>query len=81
VRLEPSVILTLPWIVILAALLYLVASRAGWLDSLAQWNRRPRKPVIRRALPPTAERDASPRRLEVFEEFLRNLGRDDTEDS
>jgi hypothetical protein len=76
--------LTLPWIVILAALLYLVASKAGWLEALARWSQRPRPPHGRPPGPPPPPRGgqgASSRRLEVFEEFLRNLGRDDSQDS
>jgi hypothetical protein len=79
-------LLTLPGIVILAALLYLVASNSGWLDSVARWSRRPRSPRGRGpgpTAPPKGREapDASSRRLEVFEEFLRNLGRDDSQDS
>jgi hypothetical protein len=75
-------LLTLPGIVILAALLYLVASNAGWLDSAARWSKGPHGRRSGSTLPPNkTETDASPRRLEVFEEFLRDLGRDDTPDS
>ena len=64
--------LTLPWIVILAGLIYLVASKAGWLEAVGRWSQRRR--------PPDGG-ETSPRRLEVFDEFLRNLGRDDPKDS
>lgn len=77
-------VLTLPWIVILAGLLYLVASKAGWLDSIGQWSQRRNQPGgrPRRSLPRSGEGGEPPaRRLEVFEEFLRNLGRDDSQDS
>jgi hypothetical protein len=74
-------ILTLPWIVVLAGLIYLVASRAGWLESLGDWWQRRRRPGPRLPPSPPEGREASPRRLEVFEEFLRNLGRDDPKDS
>jgi len=79
-------LLSLPFIVILAALMYFVASKAGWLDSMARWRGRPRPPRGRRSgtplrpSPPESS-DATPRRLEVFEEFLRSLGRDDSQDS
>jgi hypothetical protein len=75
--------LTLPWIVILAGLLYLVASKAGWLEAIARWSRRRRPPGGGRLGPPPPPSDggeASRRRLEVFEEFLRSLGRDDSQD-
>ena len=76
--------LTLPWIVILAALLYLVASKAGWLESISRWS--PRRPPpgggARRVPPPPPQSgETSPSRLEVFEEFLRNLSRDDPKDN
>ena len=79
-------ILSLPVLVILAALTYFVASRAGWLDSIARWRGRPPSPRGRRPgtpLPtaPSESSDATPRRLEVFEEFLRSLNRDDSQDS
>jgi hypothetical protein len=75
--------LALPWIVILAGLIYLVASRAGWLESVGRWSQRPRTPGAGRRLPPAPPEggEASPRRLEVFDEFLRSLGRDDPKDS
>jgi hypothetical protein len=76
-------ILTLPWIVILAGLLYLVASKAGWLEALGRWSqqRRPPRGQARRMPPsPPEGGEATPRRLEVFEEFLRSLGRDDPKD-
>jgi hypothetical protein len=74
--------LMLPWIVILAGLIYLVASKAGWLESFARWSQRRRPPDGGRRLPPSPPEggEASPRRLEVFEEFLRNLGREDPKD-
>jgi len=75
-------LLTLPAIVLLAALLYFVASRAGWLESIARWSER--KPPSGRAIKPSPaapKGEASARRLEVFEEFLRSLGRDDPKDS
>ncbi len=75
--------LTLPLIVVLAALLYLVASNAGWLEALGRRSQQkgPGSGRRRGPLPPTAGEDqaASRRRLEVFEEFLSNLGRDDSE--
>jgi hypothetical protein len=76
-------VLTLPWIVILAGLIYLVASKAGWLESVGRWSQRPKTPGAGRRFPPTppAGGEATPRRLEVFEEFLRSLGRDDPKDS
>jgi hypothetical protein len=76
--------LTLPWIVILAGLLYLLASKAGWLEAFSRWWQRPRPPGGRHLGPPgppSGGGEASPRRLEVFEEFLRSLGRDDSQDS
>ena len=75
--------LTLPWIVILAGLIYLVASKAGWLEAVGRWSQRRRPPAGSRRFPPSPPEggEASPRRLEVFEEFLRNLGRDDPKDS
>ena len=76
-------LLTLPWIVILAALIYLVASKAGWLESVGRWSQRPRRPdgAARRFPPPPPDsNESSSHRLEVFEEFLRSLGRDDPKD-
>jgi hypothetical protein len=77
-------VLTLPWVVILAGLLYFVASRAGWLDAISQWSQRRKPPGGRpRPSPPRSGEGGEPpaRRLEVFEEFLRNLNRDDSQDS
>ena len=75
--------LTLPWIVVLAALLYLVASNAGWLEALGKRSQqgRPGTGGRRSPPPPKAGEDqgASRRRLQVFEEFLSNLGREDSE--
>ena len=75
--------LTLPWIVLLAALLYLVASHAGWLEALGKRSQQRRPPTARRRAPapPASGEDqgSNRRRLEVFEEFLSNLGRDDSE--
>jgi hypothetical protein len=79
-----TMVLTLPWIVILAGLIYLVASQAGWLDSIGQWSQRRKDPsrASRRKPPRPGEGSDPPaRRLEVFEEFLRNLNRDDSQDS
>jgi len=75
-------LLTLPWIVILAGLIYLVASKAGWLESVGRWSQRRRSPGVERRLPPSPPEggQTSPRRLEVFEEFLRSLNRDDPKD-
>jgi len=69
---------TLPWIVILAALLYFVASQAGWLESIGRASQGRRKKP--RVLPPAPapKEDSAADRLEVFEEFLRSLGRDDS---
>lgn len=70
--------LSLPWIVILAALFYFVASQAGWLESIgrASQGRRKNLRVLPRA--PTPREETAADRLEVFEEFLRSLGRDDS---
>jgi hypothetical protein len=74
--------LTLPWIVILAALFYLVASKAGWLEALGKRSQQ-RGQVKRRRGPgePVGPDDegAVRRRLQVFEEFLSGLGRDDSD--
>ena len=75
--------LTLPWIVVLAALLYFVASQAGWLEALGRRSRQDDSGSRRRRVPPPPVagdvEGAARRRLEVFEEFLNNLGRDDSE--
>ncbi len=75
--------LTLPWIVVLAALLYLVASNAGWLEALGRRSQQRGPRSGRRPGPPPPksgeDEGANRRRLEVFEEFLSNLGRDESE--
>ena len=74
---------TLPWIVVIAALLYLVASKAGWLEALGQRSQQRGPGGSRRRPPPPGgtsdDEGAARRRLEVFEEFLTNLGREDSE--
>lgn len=79
-------ILTLPALVLLAAVLYFVARHEGWLDSMARWseNRTGRGgPGTGRRSPGQLGKrpgDADGERLEVFEEFLSSLGRDDSEE-
>jgi len=74
---------TLPWIVVIAALLYLVASKAGWLEALGKRSQQRGPGGSRRRPPPPGgtsdDEGAARRRLEVFEEFLTNLGREDSE--
>lgn len=80
-------VLTLPFLVCAAALLYFLARHEGWLES---WARRstprtspPNEPGKGAPQPQTATRGRRPRRgdrLEVFEEFLSSLARDDSED-
>src|SRR3972149_2778534 len=45
--------LTLPWIVILAGLIYLVASKAGWLEAVGRRSQRRRPPGGGGAFPPS----------------------------
>jgi hypothetical protein len=79
-------ILTLPALVFAAALLYFIARHEGWLDAIARWSaegtRRPRqsggqgRPGAPRGHPGGGDGD----RLEIFEDFLSNLGRDDSDE-
>ena len=75
--------LTLPWIVILVGLIYLAAFKAGWLESVGRWSQRRRPPGGGRRFPPSPPEggETSPRRLEGFEGFLRNLRRGAPKDS
>lgn len=69
----------IPLIALAAALLYLIASRAGWLDDLGRRQAGP-GPRERPRVLPRARGKVDPKdRLEVFEEFLRHLGRDDSD--
>lgn len=79
-------LITLPVLVFAAALLYFVARHEGWLDAIARWSadwpRRPRGDggqgrLGARRKPPA---DGEGGRLEVFEEFLSSLGRDDSDE-
>ena len=72
--------LTLPWIVILAGLIYLVASKAGWLEAVGRWSQRRRPPGGGR--PAGAGRYNAARRVEgrypnriMIRLILRNLTR------
>lgn len=61
--------MTLPWIVVLAALLFLVLWQSGLFERSGKGRTdRPRK------LPPKDK--AEPNRLQVFEEYLRDLTED-----
>ncbi len=64
--------MTLPWIVLLAALVFFIL----WQSGLLEGQRRPRPPRARR--PEISEKGGErPDRLKVFEEYLRGLGEND----
>jgi hypothetical protein len=64
---------TLPWIVALAALLYLVLWQSGLLKATRRTGSDPQ--------PRRLKGKADPNRLKVFEDFLRNLQADKEDDS
>jgi hypothetical protein len=63
---------SLPWIVLLAALVFFVLWQSGLLES----RRKPRLPREHRP-EITGKAGERPDRLKVFEEYLRGLGEDD----
>jgi hypothetical protein len=63
---------SLPWIVLLAALVFFILRQSGLFES----GRAPRPP--RKHRPEIPERAGErPDRLKIFEEYLRGLGEDD----
>lgn len=64
--------MTLPWVVITAAIIYFVLWKSGLFDLLGT-RRSPRPPTDR--LPEKTGREGD--RLKVFDEFLRGLEDDD----
>jgi hypothetical protein len=79
-------VLSLPWIALLGAFFYIAASESGWLEGLSRRSRnRAWKQPTRGEEDPGVHRpgraDPSPNeRLRVFEEFLRHLPRDESDD-
>lgn len=61
--------MTLPWIVVLAALMFFVL----WQSGLFERSRKPRRDRAPKALPKDR---ADPNRLQVFEDYLRDLTED-----
>ena len=64
--------MSLPWIVLLAALGFFIL----WQSGLLEGRRKPRPPRGRRPEIPEKAGER-PDRLKVFEEYLRGLGEDD----
>ena len=67
--------MSLPWIVVLAALGFFIL----WQSGLLEGRRKPRPPRGRRPEIPEKAGER-PDRLKVFEEYLRGLGEDDKAD-
>ena len=67
--------MSLPWVVLLAALAFFVL----WQSGLFEGRRKPRPPREHRPEIPQKAGER-PDRLKVFEEYLRGLGEDDKAD-
>lgn len=76
---------TLPFLVFAAAFLYFLAAHEGWLESFARRSARrapgPDRDTAQAQAAAGAPRPRRGDRLEVFEEFLSSLARDDSEDA